>query len=121
MPHEEMSKRVRAARAYAGLTQEDMASRLDMSPVTYKRIEQSKRPVSIPEIARIAEITGWPTEMFHLDIAQVAGVAADEQKEELTQLRSTIGGLVARLEDIEYRIRKDVTEAADSIAAVKTP
>lgn len=110
MSIDEITKRVRAARSYAGITQEDMASRLDMSPVTYKRIEQGRRPISLTELDRIAEITGWPREMFQGALAASSG----EEREELEGLRSSIQGLVARLEDIEYRMRTDVTQLVDS-------
>lgn len=106
MSIDEITKRVRAARSYAGITQEDMAARLDMSPVTYKRIEQGRRPISLTELDRIAEITGWPREMFHGELALGAG----DDREELEAVRDSIQGLVARLEDIEYRIRTDVNE-----------
>lgn len=102
-------KAIRAARAYAGLKQEDLAAALDMSVVTYKRIESGKREPSAVELERIAELTGWPVELFYRDVAAAAPGA---EKEELEGLRDSIQGLVHRLEDIEYRMRQTTDESA---------
>lgn len=107
MADEELARRVRAARSYVGLTQEDMAGRLDMSPVTYKRIESGKRELSIPEIARVAEITNWPQEMFFVDFAQLVGGGAQHQ--ELEDMRGSLKDLVARLSDLEWQTRQNIT------------
>lgn len=107
MADQELARRVRAARTYAGITQEDMASRLDMSTVTYKRIEQAAREVSVGELKRVSEITGWPEAMFHGEFG--GGAASGDGSSELEQLRSDFGELIARLADLEWRMRENVT------------
>lgn len=102
---EELANRVRAARAYAGITQEDMASRLGVSIVTYKRIEQARRRVAVEEVRRISEITQMPEPFFTLDLATLSDSAA--QSEQLEEAGDRIRGLVSRLEDIEYRMRQN--------------
>jgi transcriptional regulator with XRE-family HTH domain len=102
---EETARRIRSARAYAGLTQEDMAERLGISTVTYKRVEQAKRPVELRELARISEITQMPTNFFSVDLTALDDGAA--QKEQMEAVQERIQSLVGRLEDIEYRMRQN--------------
>lgn len=101
---EETARRIRAARSYAGLTQEDMAERLGISTVTYKRVEQAKRSVDIRELARISEITQMPASFFSLDLSAIDDGA--KQRQELEDVEGRISTLVSRLEDLEFRMRK---------------
>lgn len=106
---DETAHRIRAARAYAGITQEDMADRLGISIVTYKRIEQAKRDVDLGEVKRISEITGMPIEFFSVDLKALAD--SETQKAQLEQVQTRIQGLVSRLEDIEFRMRQNQNES----------
>lgn len=106
----ETAKRVRAARAYADLTQGDMASRLDMSTVTYKRIESGKREVSLPELDRVAEITGWARSLFSPEFKFEDGGGTAEG---LIEVEGNLRDLAARLADLEWQTRKNVTGDAD--------
>jgi transcriptional regulator with XRE-family HTH domain len=63
--------RIRAARAYANLSQPDLAERIGMSLPTYKRAELGRRPVSTEELLTIARacdvppqflLNGWTTQ-----------------------------------------------------------
>jgi transcriptional regulator with XRE-family HTH domain len=56
----QVAARVRAARAFAGLEQAEVAQALEVSVGTYKRIEQGARPASKPERTRIAALCGVP-------------------------------------------------------------
>ncbi|HEY3020992.1 MAG TPA: helix-turn-helix transcriptional regulator [Solirubrobacteraceae bacterium] len=55
---------MRAARAYAGLDQAEVAQKLGKSVGTYKRMEQGTRPVSKPERTKIAQLCGVPIEFM---------------------------------------------------------
>jgi transcriptional regulator with XRE-family HTH domain len=63
--------RIRAARAYADLSQPELADKIGMSLPTYKRAELGKRPVSTEELLSIARacdvppqflLSGWTAE-----------------------------------------------------------
>lgn len=57
---EGITARIRAARAHANLSQPELAERIGMSLPTYKRAELGKRPVSTPELIRIAAACDVP-------------------------------------------------------------
>jgi transcriptional regulator with XRE-family HTH domain len=64
---EEIGRRVRAARAYAGLTIGALADSLGMGARTIKRIECGERDARRYELIGIAEACGLPREFFELD------------------------------------------------------
>lgn len=105
---EELARRVRAARAYAGITQEDLSARLGVSVVTYKRIEAGRRDISLEEVRRVSEITEMPVAFFTDDISSLSGSGSSQ---ELEDLRGQLSGLVDRLADIEWQMRRNVRDA----------
>lgn len=58
--HAETMARIRAARAYANLSQPDLADAIGMSLPTYKRAELGNRPVSTAELLSIARACEVP-------------------------------------------------------------
>lgn len=54
------ARRVRAARAWANMSQPDLAKLLDMSLASLRRIEQETRDVSTAELIHIGEVCGVP-------------------------------------------------------------
>ncbi len=64
MGAKELGKRVRAARAYAGLSQEELAERIQISQPTLARVEKGERQARWIEIIGIAEVTGLPRTWF---------------------------------------------------------
>jgi transcriptional regulator with XRE-family HTH domain len=103
-PDLELARRVRAARAYAELTQEDMAERLGVSVVTYKRVEAGKRALGMREVRRVSEITRMPLDFFTEDIGSLS---ASGDKQQLQEVRDELGDLVQRLADIEVLLRRE--------------
>lgn len=56
----EQSRRIRAARVWAGLRREDLWPVVEKGETTYKKIEEGKRRASGPELMAIADKTGVP-------------------------------------------------------------
>jgi transcriptional regulator with XRE-family HTH domain len=56
----DQGSRLRAARAFAGLTQPQLAERLELGEVTYASSERGVRDVPRRELLAIAEATGVP-------------------------------------------------------------
>lgn len=56
----ELPARLRAARAYAGFTQPDLAARLELGEVTYANSERGLRTVARRELLAIAEACDVP-------------------------------------------------------------
>lgn len=56
----EAAARLRAARAFAGLSQADIADLLGVSTVTIKRMEKGTRPCSLDELFAVADACGVP-------------------------------------------------------------
>ncbi len=65
--HEELSRRIRAAREACALTQEDVARRLDLSRSAVAQIERGKRAVSSLELDRLAYLFGRDIRDFVAD------------------------------------------------------
>jgi transcriptional regulator with XRE-family HTH domain len=57
---EERAARARAARAYADLSQSEVADKLGVSHITLKRIERATKDTSIDELHAIADVCGVP-------------------------------------------------------------
>jgi transcriptional regulator with XRE-family HTH domain len=64
MSAEELGKRVRAARAYAGWSQDELAEKIQVSQPTLARIEKGERQARWIEVMGIAEVTGLPRIWF---------------------------------------------------------
>jgi transcriptional regulator with XRE-family HTH domain len=86
-PLPEVARRVRAARAYAGLTVAELADRLGMGVQTIKRIESGRRTARGFELAAIAETCELPREFFELDFHEMWREASAQRE------------LLARIED----------------------
>src|SRR5690349_6833259 len=92
----ETARRVRAARAYAGLSVNELASRIGLGLQTIKRIECGKRTARRFEIWAIAEACDLPRDFFELDLELLSRRAA--------MLQDTLTRVEERLERIERRI-----------------
>lgn len=60
LPMAEVCGRVRAARAYKKMTQQEFADAIGVSRATLSRIEQDKRWPTRSELERISEVAGFP-------------------------------------------------------------
>jgi transcriptional regulator with XRE-family HTH domain len=67
----EVAKRVRAARAYAGLSIPELADELGVGAQTIKRVEAGTRRPRRYELWGIADICGLPRWFFEADLASV--------------------------------------------------
>lgn len=101
----ELSRRIRAARTYADISQADMAERLGMSAITYKRLEGAKREPTAQEVQRISEITLMPADWFIVHDVRHLRAYDDERLQQLENIENRVGGLVDRLADLEYHMR----------------
>lgn len=64
---DELAARIRAARAYAGLGQKELAEKIGLSQQTQKRSEHAADPFREPgedELRKIAHVCGMPYEFF---------------------------------------------------------
>lgn len=55
-----------SARVNAGLTQEEMANKLEVSPPTYKAWENYKRRIPADKLRKFCEITGFSMDLIFL-------------------------------------------------------
>lgn len=104
----EVARRVRAARVYADLSQAEMAERLDLGFVTYKRCEAAAREFTAGELKRVAEITNMPDPFFTVDHLRRLAPVDEEAQAALTEARQNVNHLVERLSDLEYRMRRNM-------------
>src|SRR3954453_8543251 len=92
----EVARRVRAARAYAGLSIQELAARVGIGLQTLKRIENGRRKPSGPELLAIAEACGLPREFFDLDLDLLSNRAL--------LLQRTMSQVDRRLSRIEQKL-----------------
>lgn len=99
---QEIARRVHAARAYARLTQEEVAAHLGMSTVTYKRRERGDSPFTLSELERVSEICRWPMPLLTTPLERLVdrdafGPSAEQKR---------LSDVVDRLADLEWRMRR---------------
>jgi transcriptional regulator with XRE-family HTH domain len=75
----ETARRVRAARAYAGMSVSELAERVGLGLQTIKRIESGKRNARPFEVWAIAEACELPREFFDLDFQDLCRAAAAQR------------------------------------------
>jgi transcriptional regulator with XRE-family HTH domain len=80
-----VGKRLRIARRSAGLTQRELAERLDVEPITVSRWERGVTSPSLPRLMRVAELTGTSVS----DLVR-ASDAASQQALELAAIRQEL-------------------------------
>lgn len=97
---EAYAARIRAARAFAGLDQQTLATHFGVSKVTIKRMERGERETSMDELAEIAALCRVPLAFM------VNGFAEDDVQAESVALTA------ARL------LRREVGEAFDRFDTV---
>ena len=75
----DLAARIRAARAYAGLTQPALARHLEQDAQTVKRTEAGRRQPKEPELLAIAKACGLPYEFFTIDFGELPYYAGLEK------------------------------------------
>jgi transcriptional regulator with XRE-family HTH domain len=97
--------RIRMARAYAEISREDLAARLEISDGLLRRIESGRRTLRPFEESgyaqQVAEITGLPVAFFHADLERLLSHQVAE------------GDLTVRLETRLVRIETLLIELRD--------
>jgi transcriptional regulator with XRE-family HTH domain len=89
----ETARRVRAARAYAGMSVSELAERVGLGLQTIKRIESGKRNARPFEVWAIAEGCDLPRAFFDLDFVELCNVAVAQQ-----EMLARIDGRLDKLE-----------------------
>ena len=59
--------RVAKAREVAGLSQQELADRVGLSPASFAEVERGRRELAVDELARISDATKQPFEWFVLE------------------------------------------------------
>ena len=98
MPAAEVARRVRAARAYAGLSVADVATAVGLGAQTIKRIEAGRRTPRSFEIWAIADVCGLPREWFNADFKALSH-QAERQADLLRRVEQQLSALAAMLND----------------------
>jgi transcriptional regulator with XRE-family HTH domain len=98
LPAAEVARRVRAARAYAGLSVSDVATAIGLGAQTIKRIEAGRRTPRSFEIWAIADVCGLPREWFMADFKALSH-QAERQAELLRRVEEQLAAVAAMLND----------------------
>ncbi|MCL4415256.1 MAG: helix-turn-helix domain-containing protein [Actinobacteria bacterium] len=75
-----IGKRIKLARTYADLTQDELAEKMSFERGVIQRMEKGQRKVDLQEIKRIAEITGKSVEFFTEDEPEIKIATNHSQK-----------------------------------------
>lgn len=99
---------VRAARAFAGMHQAELAKKLRLSLSTLRRIEAGQRPVTIEELEQIGQVCEVPPEFMRegFEALLAADAAVELQRRILAEVR---------------KITRTLPPAGSSEAAMRSP
>ena len=89
-----VGKRIRTAREYAGLTQEELAARLEMSPTHISVLERGVKPPKLENFVRIANVLGVSADYLLQDVVTHSQIGAT------TELAEAIMRLPAQSRDM---------------------
>jgi transcriptional regulator with XRE-family HTH domain len=110
----DLGKRIRAARAYAGIGQENLADSIGVSPHLLQRVEAELEEFGESErwslIRAIAQATRLPEQWFTVDFDSLAREEAPEDK--LGRLEGKVDAALARMDQV-------VAEAEDQMTRGK--
>lgn len=129
---DELVRRIRAARGYAGLSQPALAGRLGVSKDTLARIERGERALrpleerNFPQL--VAEATDLPVEFFTESFAHLERAGDDTERtgiatvtEEIRALRSTVDDFTRTWAEealpVIARLQTDAPPAEDGASA----
>src|SRR3954453_22620459 len=102
----EIARRVRAARAYAGLSVNELANRIGLGLQTIKRIESGKRAARRFEIWAIAEACNLPREFFEIDLDLLS-----RRSSALQETLARVDERLERLENLIARPRRGISQS----------
>jgi transcriptional regulator with XRE-family HTH domain len=100
---EEIRRRIRAARAYAGYSLDELADRVGFGRQTLVRIEQGERQAKRMELREIAVVCGLPYEFFTSDFDQLRGDRSDLELD-LDVVRDVAEMLVTAADRVRERL-----------------
>jgi transcriptional regulator with XRE-family HTH domain len=105
---DQTARRVRAARAYAGLSVNALAERLGVGAQTIKRIEAGRRSARPYELWGISQICGLPREFFDGNFEAMSS--------EAVAVAGALARLESRLDDIERVVTAAYATASNGFA-----
>jgi transcriptional regulator with XRE-family HTH domain len=113
----DVGKRLRTARRAAGLTQKQLADRLEVESITVSRWERGVTSPSLPRLRRIAEITQTTVGDLVNTASASASASAHELeiaalREELAETRELVDRVARALERLAPAARDDRTHAS---------
>lgn len=124
MDDEELARRIRAARAYKGLSREQVGKKIGVSGVTVRRMEDQSltRDIKDVELAGIADACDLPADFFNADLQLLRYVAeAWPDESTMSSLREFFGvdtteGIVKFAFDaIDAAIERDALEQTGQV------
>jgi transcriptional regulator with XRE-family HTH domain len=109
----DVGKRLRTARRAAGLTQKQLADRLEVESITVSRWERGVTSPSLPRLRRIAEITETTVgELVNTAAASTHELEIAALREELAETRELVDRVARALERLAPAARDDRTHAS---------
>ena len=113
----DLGKRIRAARAYAGINQENLADSTGISPHTIQRVEAGLEEFGESErwslIHAIAQATRLPEQWFTVDFDSLAREEAPEDK--LGRLEGKVDAALARMDQVVAEAENQMTRGKQQL------
>lgn len=104
---DDLGQRVRAARAYAGISREMLADAMGLKSATLGRIEAGVEPLAGDDrraiIHSVATVTGIPEAAFTVDYAELVGEPSPETT--LHQLERKLDETLAEMREMVAEVR----------------
>ena len=103
--NKKVGKKVKIARVTADMTQVELAKRLDLDRQVLIRIENGSRPVSVPEIKKIAKVTGHDLSFFYGEAAIPGEHTTIHLSPSIRDLRDLTEEDIRLIDDLIKRLR----------------
>jgi transcriptional regulator with XRE-family HTH domain len=113
---QEVARRVCAARAYARMSQKQLATLLGLKVGTMKRIEAGQRPITDDERRTVAAACEVPEAFFTVGFAAMMGVDVAEMRREAQALRAELAHRPVLTPEVAQRLQR-ARDAADAALA----
>lgn len=101
-----IGRHIRAARKRKGMTQEDVAAAIEMSPAHFGKVERGDRPVNLQRLSQLSQVLGIPLEKLveGASIADESGTVPSNGFLENTDFLDSIESLAKGCSDDAKRL-----------------
>jgi transcriptional regulator with XRE-family HTH domain len=107
----ELGDRIRQARAAKGWKQRELASEVEVEPITVSRWERGATTPDLDVLRLVADATGQPLSYFVADEPESRGAGADAATRKLERAAERLAAQAERIEGLLEEIRAELARS----------